>query len=84
VRLGFPGAGPFPRIPPRPGNIPHLDDPVQFGRSNIVSFSPIGASSSGTLYVTDGRDALYGVLLFGPSSRIRVWRFERSSGEWSL
>lgn len=84
VRLGFPAGGPIPRIPPRTGMIADLDDPVQFGRSNIVSFTPLGASSSGTLYVTDGRHELLGVVLFGPTVRVRVWRFDRRTGRWTL
>jgi len=84
VRLGFPPGGPIPRIPPRTGVIADLDDPIQFGRSNIVSFSALGASSSGTLYLTDGRNELYGVVLFGPTVRVRVWRFDVRTGRWTL
>ena len=58
LRLGFPDAGPYPRIPPRSGNIERLDDPVRFGRSDVVSFTAQGSSSSGTLYLTDGREEL--------------------------
>jgi hypothetical protein len=57
---------------------------VQFGRSDVVSFSPRGASSSGTLYVTDGKDALYAVVVFGPTVRLRVWRFLRREHRWTL
>jgi type II secretory pathway pseudopilin PulG len=84
VRLGFPPGGPFPRIPPRTGNIVDTDDPVQFGRSEIVAFSPLGRSSSGTLYVTDGRRGLFAIVLFGPATRARVWRYDSVGGKWSL
>jgi type II secretory pathway pseudopilin PulG len=84
VRLGFPPGGPFPRIPPRAGVITGVDDPVQFGRSDIVAFSPLGRSSSGTLYVTDGRRGLFGIVLYGPSSRVRVWRYDPEGRQWSL
>jgi hypothetical protein len=84
VRLGFPPGGPFPRIPPRAGNIVDTDDPVQFGRSDIVAFSPLGRSSSGTLYITDGRRGLFGIVLFGPSTRVRVWRYDTVGGKWTL
>ncbi len=82
VRLGFPHAGPFPEIPPKTGTIPDTDDPVKFGRSDLVGFSPRGDASSGTLYLTDGADALYAVVLFGPTARVRVWRYEARSGRW--
>lgn len=84
VTLGFPAAGPIPRIPPGTGYLSGLDDPVKFGASNIVSFSPFGSASSGTIYVTGGDDTLYGVLLFGPTARVRVWRFDVSTSRWSL
>jgi len=84
VRLGFPPVGaPFPRIPPDAGTIP-TGDPVQFGSSDIVSFSPLGNSSSGTLYLTDGRAGLCAVVLFGPSARVRVWRYDPVARRWSL
>lgn len=83
VRPGFPPGGPFPKIPPERGLISDTDDPVQFGASDVVSFTPIGSSSSGTLYLTDGREALYGVVLFGPTVRVRVWRYDPRTGRWT-
>jgi prepilin-type N-terminal cleavage/methylation domain-containing protein len=84
VGLGFPGDSAIPRIPPRRGVIEDLEDPVKFGRSNLVSFSPLGSSSSGTLYVSDRSNKLYGVVLFGPTARIRVWRFDVRERRWKL
>lgn len=83
ARLGFPGAGPFPGIPPAGGVIAQLDDPVKFGSSDLVAFSPLGTSSTGTLYVTDGRQALFAVVLFGRSGRLRVWRWDDRSRRWT-
>lgn len=84
IHLGFPPAQPLPRIPPRSGSIADPTDPVKFGRSNLVSFSPLGTASSGTLYLTDGRYGLRGVVLFGPTARVRVWRFDTREGLWKL
>jgi len=84
IGFGFPTSGSLPRIPPRRGAIGALDDPVKFGRSDLVSFSPLGSSSSGTVYITDGRHKLYAVVLFGPTARVRVWRFDTRQGEWKL
>jgi prepilin-type N-terminal cleavage/methylation domain-containing protein len=84
ARLGFPPATWLPRIPPATGAIRDRSDPVQFGRSDLVSFSPLGRASSGTLYVTDGRHALRGIVLFGPSARVRVWRLDLREGRWRL
>lgn len=54
-------------------------DPVRFGRSDLVSFTPLGTSSSGTLYIGAG-DRFWAVVLYGPSMRIRMW--ERRPSGW--
>jgi prepilin-type N-terminal cleavage/methylation domain-containing protein len=84
VRLGFPPGGPFPEAPPGTDLLVAGDDPVRFGRSDLVSFSPVGSASSGTLYVTDGKSALYAVVLFGPTARLRVWRYRPVERRWTL
>ncbi len=84
VSIGFPPAERIPVIPPGPGWIDDLDDPVRFGRSDLVSFSPLGTASSGTIYVTDRRRRLYAVVLYGRSARVRVWRYDTRSGRWRL
>ena len=84
VGLGFPAGCSIPGIPPRRGIIEDLADPVKFGRSNLISFSPLGSSSSGTLYVSDRSHKLYGVVLFGPTARVRVWRFDIRERRWKL
>jgi Tfp pilus assembly protein FimT len=72
------------QIPPKSGWLDNLEDPVKFGRSDIVSFSPLGRSSSGTLYLTDGVDRLYAVVLHGPGGRIRVWRYLSEEQRWVM
>jgi len=84
IGLGFPPADRLPEIPPRSGAIEALHDPVKFGRSDLVSFSPLGSASSGTVYLTDGRYKLYAVVLFGPTARVRVWRLDIREGVWKL
>ncbi len=83
VRLGFPPGGPFPEAPPGTGSLGAGDDPVRFGRSDLVSFSPVGSASSGTIYVTDGRSALFAIVLFGPTARLRVWRYLKRERRWT-
>jgi len=82
ISAGFPGTGPFPKIPPSSGWLTDLDDPVKFGATNLISFSPLGSASSGSVYLTDGQTGLAGIVLFGPTCRIRIWRFESESGKW--
>jgi hypothetical protein len=82
ARLGFPPGGPFPEVPPGTGSIPNTADPVQFGSSDVVSFTPLGGSSSGTLYFTDGATALSAVVVYGPTVRVRVLRFDPRERAW--
>ena len=84
VTLGIPPGGPYPEAPPGTEKLSAGDDPVRFGRSDLVSFGPGGSASSGTLYVTDGRRGLFAVVLFGPTARLRVWRFNPEERRWTL
>lgn len=84
VALGIPAGGTYPEAPPGTETLTAADDPVRFGRSDLVSFSPVGSASSGTIYVTDGRRGLYAVVLFGPTARLRVWRYIPEERRWTL
>ncbi len=74
----------IPEVPPGNGALAPHADPVRFGRSDIVTFTPLGTSSSGTLYVSDGRDAVIAIVVYGATGRIRTWRFDRDSWRWTL
>jgi len=73
----------IPEVPPDPGVLTPGYDPVRFGRSDIITFTPRGTSSSGTLYVGDGAGAEAAVVLYGGTGRIRIWRFDRDRWLWS-
>ncbi|MBI3449809.1 MAG: GspH/FimT family pseudopilin [Acidobacteria bacterium] len=82
VRLAIPGPGAIPKVPPSHGVLQAGDDPVQFGGSDIVSFSPTGESSSGAIYLTGRASELRAVVVFGRSGRLRVWSFDRIQHLW--
>ncbi len=82
--LGYPTLGRVARIPPRRGWIDTDSDPIRFGVSNLVAFSPRGSSSTGTLFVTDGGRGLMAIVLYGRTGRLRVWRWHRRENQWSL
>jgi type II secretory pathway pseudopilin PulG len=63
------------------GGVPPGDDPIRFGTSNMVSFSALGTSSSGTLYIR-GRDTQYAIRLVGATARVRTYRFDARSRSW--
>lgn len=82
IRLGFPPGEP-PRDPADPDRLlDRLHDPVRLGSSNIASFSPLGASTPGTLYLTDGRYHLLAVRLFGRTGKLRILRYDRRTETW--
>jgi prepilin-type N-terminal cleavage/methylation domain-containing protein len=78
IRIGLP-ALPVPQIPPGSGAIPSPGDPVKFGNTNLISFSPTGSISGGTLYLTDER-RVGAVVVFGPTGRIHLQRFDPRVG----
>lgn len=73
----------IPEVPPGSGALAPSSDPVRFGRSDIVTFTPWGTSSSGTLYISDGRDTVAAVVLYGGTGRIRFWKFDRQARRWT-
>ena len=81
IRFGFP-----PELVPAPPGRPfssmtRLDDPVRFNRSDLASFSPIGASTPGTVYLTDGYH-LVGVRAYNRTGKIKVIRYQRETRQW--
>jgi len=81
VRFGFP-EGVVPADPGSPGSpLDRLDDPIRFGNSDIASFSPLGESTPGSLYLTGGGH-LFAVRVFGRTGKVKVIRYERESDSW--
>jgi hypothetical protein len=68
--------------PPDDEALRDLTDPVQFGSRDIVSCSPEGSMSPGTLYLTDGGRRQFAVVACGPTARIRVWEYLIASRRW--
>lgn len=73
----------IPEVPPASGVLAPGSDPVRFGSSDTISFTPWGTASSGTLYISDGRDSVFAVVLYGHTGRIRTWRFDRDLWRWT-
>jgi prepilin-type N-terminal cleavage/methylation domain-containing protein len=68
VRVGIlPG---IPAPPPDHGTLA-TEDPIRFGRSNMVSFSPLGTASPGTFYLA-GYGIQGAVRVTPGSSRVRL------------
>ncbi len=82
VRFGIPGPERIPSVPPGRGSLGPGGDPIRFGNTDIVSFSPIGGASTGSIFLTDRRGGLRAIILYGRTGRIRVWRWDREAHVW--
>ena len=75
--------GVLPGLPPvDSGGSPPGDDPIRLGAGNIVTFTPLGTSSSGSLYVRGRRDVQYVIRISGETGKTRVLRFDAVSRQW--
>ena len=59
-----------------------ISDPIRFNTSDICSFSPIGESTPGSIYLWDGRDRMAVVRVFGRSAKIRTLYYRRGDRTW--
>jgi hypothetical protein len=57
-------------------------DPLRIGRSPLLSFSPTGTATAGTVYVAGRRGPQLAVRVFGATGRVRVLEFDARSGQW--
>lgn len=65
-----------------PGGEAGSPDPVRFGSANIVSFSPMGSCTAGSLFLRSRAGAQYVVRVGGATGRIRVLWYEPASSVW--
>jgi prepilin-type N-terminal cleavage/methylation domain-containing protein len=59
-----------------------VKSPVTFNNSTICSFSPIGESTPGTIYITNNDGDLWCVRVYGASAKIRTLRYNREIKKW--
>ena len=82
VDLGFLDLPRIRRLPPSTSWLAAREDPVQFGTTDIVSFSPQGDASSGTFYISDAKSQMVAITLFGPTARVRSYRYDTTQEVW--
>jgi type II secretory pathway pseudopilin PulG len=58
------------------------DDPVRIGRTSLVVFSPLGSSTSGTLYVAASQGPQMALRFYGATGRTRLLTFNSVSKHW--
>jgi type II secretory pathway pseudopilin PulG len=74
--------GTRPGLPPVDSGPAPGGDPIKLGASNLLSFSPNGTSTSGSLYIKGRRDTQYVIRIFGETGKLRVLRFNPSAKDW--
>ena len=74
--------GVLPNLPGVEGGAPPGTDPLSLGASNLVSFSPHGTSSTGSLYIKGRRNAQCVVRIFGETGKTRVLKFVAATRQW--
>ena len=57
-------------------------DPVRLGRSDTLTFSPLGTATSGTLYLRGRMGRQHAVRITGATARVRVLSFDDAAGAW--
>jgi type II secretion system protein H len=59
-----------------------VKSPVAFNNSAICSFTPVGESTPGTIYLTDADGDLWCVRVYGATAKIRTLRYDREKKKW--
>jgi len=57
-------------------------DPLRIGNTALVTFSPLGSATSGTLYVSARRGPQLAIRVFGATGRVRVLIFDAQARRW--
>ena len=72
------------RVPGMAGRetLPAGSDPIRFGSSDGLTFSPLGTATSGTLYLHDRSGRQFAVRVLGATGRTRVLEFNEATASW--
>jgi hypothetical protein len=58
-------------------------DPIRAGASNIMTFSPNGSATGGTLYLRGKTRSQYAVRVLGVTGRTRVFQYHTGTTRWT-
>ena len=64
------------------GTLEAGDDPLRIGNSALLTFSPLGSATSGTLYVAAEGGPQMAIRVFGATGRVRVLMFDAQTRQW--
>jgi prepilin-type N-terminal cleavage/methylation domain-containing protein len=58
-------------------------DPIQLGGPDLLTFTPAGTSTSGSLYLKGRDGSQYAVRVLGATGRTRLQRYDERKRKWS-
>ena len=64
------------------GELTPGDDPLRIGATALLSFSPLGSATAGTLYVAARRGPQMAIRVFGGTGRVRILTFDAQARQW--
>lgn len=65
------------------GYLGNIQDPIRFNASDICSFSPMGESTPGSVYLWDSHNRMAVVRVYGRTAKIRVLYYRRGERGWT-
>ena len=69
--------------PGSPGHyLDHPEDPIRFNASDICSFSAMGESTPGSVYLWNAHDGMAVLRVFGQTAKLRSLYYRRGDREW--
>jgi len=69
--------------PGSPGHyLDHPEDPIRFNASDICSFSSMGESTPGSVYLWNAHDGMAVLRVFGQTAKLRSLYYRRGDREW--
>jgi hypothetical protein len=57
-------------------------DPIRIGSSKLLSFTPLGTATSGSIYVRGRDGSQFFIRVLGVTGRVRVQRYVPRTGAW--
>jgi hypothetical protein len=73
----------FPGV--RIGMAPELSlggDPVKLGRGDLLSFTPLGTATPGSIFIVGKDGTQFAVRVLGATARTRLELYDRARGRW--
>jgi hypothetical protein len=58
------------------------EDPIRFGPTDMLTFTPAGSATPGTVYLRGKGRVQFAVVVLGATGRTRITRFEPVSRTW--